>query len=223
MKKDVSRSGLPRWVSKFFDTLTSPKDKQIVKRLVERNDEMKAVYAEIEKKMARMAPHVMKGMERFPHPLVGIWPYTHAHEMLSAIIDGAKFYTERAARDAREQRRILNDLRKAVIKSTEKLIGLLTRIEQIQEKGRMSSEAATDVFDLIDRAGRGNLLFESHIAPIISHTRRFDPGRYYPDFKEVLRALIQEFEEHAPSRFTPRTQRFLPIRRPRRRTSLGFF
>ena len=201
MKKNKLHKNLPRWVSEFFDRLTSPKDKQIVKRILERNDEMKEVYAEIEKKMARLAPHVVDRMESFPRPLVGIWPYTHAHEMLSAIIAGAKFYNEKSARDTREQRRMLNDLRKAVIKSTQKLIDLLTHVEQIQKKGRMSFAAATDVFDLIDRAGTGNLLYEGHIDPIISQTKRFDPYRYYPDFKEVLRALIQEIEETTPGPF----------------------
>lgn len=164
---------------------------------------MKFVYAEIEKKMARMAPHVMKGMERFPHTLVGIWPYTHAHGMLLTIIDGAKYYNEKAARDVREERRMLNDLRKGVIKSSEKIINLLSRIEQIREKGRMSPRAATDVFDLIERAGRENFLFNSHIAPIIAQTRGFDSDRYYPDLKGVLGALIDEFKESTPGPNNP--------------------
>ncbi len=62
----------------------------------------------------------------------------------------------------------------------------------------MSPGAATDVFDLIDRAGKENLLFKSHVAPIINQTRRFDADRYYPNFKEVLGALVEEFEESKP-------------------------
>lgn len=198
MKMYNSHKNLPRWVSEFFDRLTSPKDKQIVKRILERNDEMKDVYAEINKKMARLAPHVVDRMESFPHSLVGVWPYTHAQGMLSAIIDGAKYYNEKAARDTREERRTLNDLRKAVIKSTEKLIELLTRLEQIQERGRMSPRATTNVFDLIERAGRENLLFKSYIGPIIGQTRSFDPDKYYPNFKELLLTLIEEFKESTP-------------------------
>lgn len=198
MKKNKLRKDLPSWVSEFFDSLASSKDKQIVQRILERNDEMKEVYVEIGKKMVRFAPDVVDLMERSPHSTVGIWPYTHAHGMLMAIIDGAKFYNEKESRDTREERRALNDLRKAVIKSAKKLIEQLTRLEQIQERGRMSHRATTNVFDLMERAGRENLQFKSYIAPIIDRTRRFDSDRYYPDFKGVLGALIQEFEESTP-------------------------
>ncbi len=198
MKKNKQRKNLPLWVPEFFDRLTSPKDKQIVKRILERNDEMKAVYAEIEKKIAGLAPHVAGIIERSSNSTVGVWPYTHAHGILMAIIDGARFYNEKATKGAREERRTLNDLRKAVIKSAKKLIEQLTRLEQIQERGRMSHQAATNVFDLMEKAGKENLLFKSYIAPIIDRTRGFDSNRYYPDFKGLLGALIQEFEESTP-------------------------
>src|SRR3989304_8330598 len=80
-----------QWVSDFFNDLISPHDIEISKRLIDRKEEMKSVYEEIDKKMAKLSP-----------PL-GIIPDKHADSILWAIIDGAVLYDKKAAKDTRER------------------------------------------------------------------------------------------------------------------------
>ena len=178
-----------QWVYDFFANLTEPFEKEIVKQLIHYEGNMADVYEEIHDKLAKLPPPPQ------------IYPDKHAWTVLYAIIDTFIFYNPRTARDTRERCQNLKEVDKDIIKTIEQLIELLDYRDKLNARGGVYSEAYTNIFHLIKKAGSSirlpvekRYLFEKYVLPMIQSTGRFDSLRYYPTIKEFLEALIHEFE-----------------------------
>lgn len=186
-KHRIDPTESPQWVYQFFNQLVSLKEKKIAERL---NTKLTAaalnnVYREIDQKLQTL-------------PLCpGIDPEKRAFPVMIAIISTTAIYGPEAPKvSPRKSKKELNKVQEDIILATKTLIGLLDRHADIKRQGRIGSEAFTDVFHLIEKAA-GNHGLYLFIAPYIQQVRHFG-GKYYPSFKKILEALIQEFEHNKP-------------------------
>lgn len=188
-----------QWVTDFFNGRTSTTEKQIIERLRrdETHERMKDVYEEIDKQLTDQ-----------PGPPQKIKPERRAFPVMYSIVDAAVIYRkcqeEKLSRGKirkvcqwKEIHKELNKTDINIVRTIRNLIELLNKHEKKEAEGFMISEVCLDIFHLIERAEAGNLLFDSHIMPIIEQTGSFD-DRYYPTLQKVLETVILEFQEKKP-------------------------
>lgn len=198
MSMSMRSADIPEWVSDFFSGnngkgLASSFDREIVTHLIERSEEMKTVWEEIERKVP-------------PHNTVG------RGNILWTIIDAAVLWNESAAREERKNPKRLKTLQDEIITTSEKLIELLNRFSDIKENGRATSNAYFNLLYLIERAtgetiqpSEVNLtdLTTKEICYYLNKTRQSVFSANYDilekaDFQQLLTVLSDEMSANPP-------------------------
>lgn len=108
------------------------------------------------------------------------------------VLDIGLCWTEADGRQARDDKKRLEELNADIAELADELAGLLEQRTAVNERGAFSTDHAFHILDVMDEAARGNGLYPLYLREPLDHLRGRFELKYWPKLAEVVRAIGQD-------------------------------